>query len=136
MRWAGFDHLLRVALGAVFVYAAVGKIAQPAEFARQVDNYRLLPYFAVVLTAMVLPWLELLCGMGLILRRWVKGSALLITIMLVVFTVGLVSALVRGLDISCGCFSLSGEASKVSLWRVVEDLVMLAAAVWIGRRER
>jgi uncharacterized membrane protein YphA (DoxX/SURF4 family) len=136
MRWAWFDHLLRVALGAVFVYAAVGKIAQPAEFARQVDNYRLLPYFAVVLTAMVLPWLELLCGMGLILRRWVKGSALLITIMLVVFTVGLVSALVRGLDISCGCFSLSGEASKVSLWRVVEDLVMLAAAVWIGRRER
>ncbi len=135
MRWSWLYHVVRVALGAVFIYAAVGKIAQPAEFAREVDNYRLLPYVAVVLTAVVLPWLELLCGVGLIVRRWATGSALLVAIMLAVFTAALVSALVRGLDISCGCFALSGEASKVSLVRVFEDCVMLAAAVWIWWRE-
>lgn len=135
MKWSWLYQVVRVALGALFIYAAVGKILQPTEFAREVDNYRLLPYGAVVLTAVVLPWLELLCGVGLIVRRWARGSALLVVIMLGVFTATLVSALVRGLDISCGCFALSAEASKVSLLRVLEDCVMLATAVWVWWKE-
>ncbi|MDZ7270873.1 MAG: DoxX family membrane protein [candidate division KSB1 bacterium] len=128
-------HLVRIALGAVFVYAAVGKIADPAGFLRDVDNYRLLPFFAAGLTAIILPWLELLCGLGLILRRWVQGSAMLIAAMLVLFIAGLVSALVRGLDISCGCFAIGSEASRVSVMRVLEDSVMLAAALWVWWKE-
>ncbi|MGQ9559729.1 MAG: MauE/DoxX family redox-associated membrane protein [Candidatus Oleimicrobiaceae bacterium] len=135
MKWSWLYQVVRVALGALFIYAAAGKILQPAEFAREVDNYRLLPYGAVVLTAVVLPWLELFCGVGLIVHRWARGSALLVAIMLGVFTAALVSALARGLDISCGCFALSGEASKVSLLRVLEDCVMVAAAVWIWWKE-
>ncbi|MBC7185930.1 MAG: DoxX family membrane protein [Calditrichaeota bacterium] len=127
--------VVRVVLGFIFVCAAVGKIADPAAFACDVDNYRLLPYLAVTLTAAVLPWLELLCGVSLIIGRWTRGSALLVAVMLVAFLAGLISALARGLDIDCGCFTLGSEASKVSLHRVLEDVVMLAAALWIWRRE-
>ncbi|MCR4438698.1 MAG: MauE/DoxX family redox-associated membrane protein [bacterium] len=135
MKWWLPYLAVRIVLGIIFVYAAVGKIADPAEFVRDVDNYRLLPYLAVALTAAILPWLELLCGIGLIIGRWTRGSAFLVAVMLVVFLAGLISALARGLDIDCGCFSLGSEASKVSLYRVLEDVLMLAAAVWIWRRE-
>ncbi len=135
MRRQLWYRLVRMALGAIFVYAALGKIADPSSFLRDVDNYRLLPFFASSLIATVLPWLELLCGLGLILGRWARGSAMLVTAMLLVFLVAIVSALVRGLDISCGCFAVGSQASRVSMMRVLEDIGMLAAALWVWWRE-
>lgn len=128
--------LLRWFLAVVFIYAALGKIADPAAFAQQIDHYRLLPWPAVAAAAVVLPWLELLCGLLLIGGRWIQGASLWLIVLNGVFIAAIASAMVRGLDIDCGCFSLPGHPSQVSLQRIVEDVFFLLIAVLTFRQAR
>jgi len=126
--------LLRMLVGSVFVYAAIGKIWNPQGFANDIDNYRMLPYLLVSVMATVLPWLELLCGFFLIFGKWLRGSSLIIIVMNLIFIVAIGSAIARGLDITCGCFSATGEGTKVGVTRLVEDILLLGAAVVIYLR--
>lgn len=119
---------LRLVLGGVFIYASVYKIAEPADFAKSIYNYRMMPEATVNLMAIVLPWMELVCGVLIIVGPLMRGSALLIGLMLLVFVVAIGTALLRGLDISCGCFKV-GEAGGrlVGLKTLIEDALMLVA---------
>jgi putative oxidoreductase len=119
---------IRLALGVVFVYAAVDKIAHPAEFAQNIYNYRMLPHSVINFMALTMPWLEIICGALIIGGVFVRGSAFLIGFMLLVFIVAISFALVRGLDISCGCFSQVG-GHKVAVDLLVRDIIMFAGAL-------
>jgi uncharacterized membrane protein YphA (DoxX/SURF4 family) len=121
---------VRMVLGAVFIYSGALKIADPVAFAGSVAAYQILPYFGSYLTAAVLPFLELSCGLMLVLGYRVRCSALLITVMNLVFMVALGSAIVRGLDIDCGCFKQGGE--KTTPWTALgRDVVLLAMTVYV-----
>lgn len=121
---------LRVVVGMVFLVAASDKLANPELFARTIANYRLLPIELVNLPAIVLPWLELFVGLMLVAGIRVRAAALVSAVLLGIFTVALVSALVRGLDIHCGCFSQTA-AERIGWGRVVEDIALLAASLWL-----
>lgn len=125
-RW--LNLILRYVLGIIFVYAAIEKIAVPEEFAKSIMNYRMLPLFSVNIVALLLPWTELLAGLGLIAGVSVRSNALLILGMLAVFSVAIVVALIRGLDISCGCFG-TASASTIGWERLGEDIVMAIGAL-------
>ncbi len=59
--------ILRIALGVVFMYAAWTKLRESwVLFAMTVDAYGILPQWAVIVVARVLPWAELLLGLLLI----------------------------------------------------------------------
>lgn len=107
-----FLLVIRLILGGVFVYASVDKIIHPAAFAEAVYNYQILPDALINLTAIVLPWLELILGAFLILGLWLPGAALLCNLLLITFFGALVFNLARGLDIHCGCFSTSQEGTS------------------------
>ncbi len=129
------ETILRFALGAVFIYASLDKIANPAGFALAIGHYRMLPYLLISLLAAVLPWLELVCGIALIIKRWVGGASLLIVLMNAVFIIAITTALMRGLDISCGCFSTAGAGSRIGLMRLAEDIGFLLAAGYLYIRQ-
>ena len=120
-----FPAVVRIALGALFAYAAILKISDPVTFAGSVAAYQILPYFWNYVAAAVLPFVELFCGLLLISGYRVKSAALLITAMNVVFMAALASTIVRGLDIDCGCFKQGGE--KTSAWvAIARDSLFLA----------
>ncbi|MEO8514338.1 MAG: MauE/DoxX family redox-associated membrane protein [Ignavibacteria bacterium] len=121
-----FVIAVRVVLGAVFMYASFDKMANPEEFAKIIDNYHLLPYQLVNPLAIFLPWLEFITGLLLVVGKWVKGSLLIYTASLVVFIIALSQALIRGLDISCGCFSVHPSTTSEVWLRIIEDLVLLS----------
>ena len=123
--------LFRLILGCVFVYASFDKIAHPADFARIIYNYHFLPTSAINLFAVILPWIELMSGMALILGLFVESAALLIGILLGIFIVALSSAVIRGLDISCGCFSTASSSDKVVWDTIIRDLIMLMLVVQV-----
>jgi len=120
---------LRLVLGVVFIYASIDKIDKPGGFAEAIYNFRMMPHATINLMAIVMPWLELFCGILIIIGLFVRGSALLIGFMLLVFIAAISFALVRGLDISCGCFKVEG-GHTLALGLLVRDILMfLAAAV-------
>jgi putative oxidoreductase len=84
-------------------------LANPAEFASDIDNFKILPWFVSVALAFYLPWLEILCALGLVFRFLYRGALSILSASIVVFTLAIIAAKVRGLDITCGCF---GHASQ------------------------
>jgi uncharacterized membrane protein YphA (DoxX/SURF4 family) len=130
--------VVRVLLGGLFIYASVSKILDPAGFSRTVFYYQLLPTSAVNLVAIILPWIELLVGVLLVIGIQVRGAAFVAAGSLIVFTAAMISALVRGLNIDCGCFSAAG-GHGVDARRIAEEFVLIAAAAfvyWAGSRPR
>ncbi len=115
---------IRIVLGVVFIWASIDKIAHPAGFAEAIYNYRMLPYWTINLMAIMMPWLELFCGILLIVGVLWRGSAFMIGVLLAVFIVALSSALIRGLDISCGCFTVDG-GHGVAVDLLVRDILMI-----------
>ena len=115
----------RLILGGIFVYASIDKIFHPAAFADAVYNYQILPDSLINLTAVFLPWLELVLGGCLIAGVWMQGAALIANILLVAFTGALLFNLARGLDIHCGCFTTGTEAGVSNAWYVLRDILFL-----------
>lgn len=113
----------------MFLASAVGKIADPAGFAESVAAYRILPNFLVNPFAMVLPWVEVFIGLSLINGVAVSGGALLAIALNFVFLVAVASAMARGLDIECGCFTVA--KSKVGWELMARDLTLLGMSLML-----
>jgi len=116
--------LSRLVLGFVFIYAAVEKISDPDSFAVSISNYRILPLQLVNIFAIALPWLELITGILLIYGVCIKENSFIIGSLMLLFTVMVLIAVLRGLDIDCGCFG-TGDAQKVGLKKIVENLILI-----------
>ncbi len=101
--WVGL--LLRVYVGGIFIYASMYKINFPSEFAETIASYQLLPFWAVNLTALVMPWVELVSGVLMVLGIRTKSAAAVVGGMLVLFSVVILVTLLRGIPIGCGCFT-------------------------------
>jgi uncharacterized membrane protein YphA (DoxX/SURF4 family) len=119
--------VLRIVLGAIFVYAAWTKLRVPWElFAMSIDSYQVLPLKLVELVARTLPWFELAVGLLLIAGYWLRSAATAITLLLAVFFSLMVRAYATGMEINCGCF---GTGDPISWKTLLRDGSMLAAAL-------
>ncbi|MBC8426080.1 DoxX family membrane protein [bacterium] len=122
------ELLVRFLVGGTFVYASLDKILDPGGFAQAVYHYRILGADLLHPMALLMPWLELVAGLAMIMGLARRGAALLIGLMVLVFMAAIISALIRDLDISCGCFHTEGgHAVGISL--LMRDLALLAGAV-------
>src|SRR5256714_12555004 len=103
--WRIVDLIVAV----IFIYAGAIKALDPVQFASDIDNYKILPWPFSVALAFYLPWLEIFCGIALVVRVLYRGALSILIALIVVFTLSTVAAKARGLDITCGCF---GHASQ------------------------
>ncbi len=122
-------------IGGIFIYAGVVKALDPIRFAGDVDNYHMLPWMFSVRLAFYLPWLEIFCGLALILRRFYAGAIAIFMALIVIFIGANVVAKMRGLDVKCGCFGhISdnlGFASHMAL-----NVAILLGLVLLMRRTK
>jgi uncharacterized membrane protein YphA (DoxX/SURF4 family) len=121
----------RLILGGIFVFASIDKILHPEAFADAVYNYQILPDSFINLTAIVLPWLELVLGCLLITGAWMPGAVLFANLLLLTFIGVLIYNASRGLDIHCGCFSTEATEGPISTWTILRDAVFLVPAVYL-----
>jgi len=128
-----FMIIARIVLGAVFVYASFDKMANPDAFLKIIHNYRLLPVQLENPLAIFLPWMELITGLMLIVGKWEKASLMLYNVIMVIFVIALSLALIRGLDISCGCFSVNPSTTSDVWLRILLDIITLFVSVNLYR---
>ena len=136
---------VQIGLGAIFVAAALPKITDPPSFAQMIYNYRILPAGLINISALVLPWIELVTGLCLILGIWTRPARWAIGGMLVVFMVAITFNLLRGHAVDCGCFAVTGppltyDEKIYEMWIVLlRDagmLLMLGQLWWAERHTR
>ncbi len=132
--------LCRILFGLVFVYASLDKIIHPDLFQEAVMNYRILPAPLTSLTALVLPWMELIFGLALALNIFPRGSGLILNLLMAVFMAALAFNLYRGMDIHCGCFTTDPSAESNMVLSISRDAAIFLAGLWaligIFRKDR
>jgi len=136
----GLYHLCRLLLAGVFIYAGFLKGSDPVAFAGQVAAYQLLPYAFNYLVAAMLPFVELLCGILLLLNRRVRPALLVLFGLNSVFVLALFSVVLRGLDIDCGCFhppgsEVTGTSPQMALLRDA-GLMLAIFMAWFLRQQQ
>jgi len=114
--------LVRLALGGVFIYAAIYKILDPAQFAKTIWYYHIVPGQLINISALILPWLELLAGLALIVGAYYRGAVLWANILLIIFIAALASAVFRGISIDCGCFKAAAATNESAMPTIYRDI--------------
>jgi uncharacterized membrane protein YphA (DoxX/SURF4 family) len=135
---------VQLALGAIFVIAALPKIADPPSFAHMIYNYRLVPSSLINISALALPWIELLAGVALILGVWKAAARTVVAILLAVFIIAISINLARDNAIDCGCFNVADRGKsheqrifdmKVDVLRDLGMLLMAGQLWYAAKRE-
>ncbi|MBS2022080.1 MAG: hypothetical protein JST92_06690, partial [Deltaproteobacteria bacterium] len=86
--------------------------------------------------AIALPWVEIVLGLAVAIGPlvWRRAAALALSGLLVAFTIAVAQAVVRGINIDCGCFG--GDSGPVTWLTVARDVALLAIAVTLCRAPR
>ena len=123
-----FIRVLRVILGVVFLWAGFSKMPQPEIFARTIDAFNLLPQILILPTAVVIPYIECLAGLGLLLGIKTRLSACIGLGLLCLFVIALGIAILRGMDnIPCGCFGIGIDDTLSTA--LIRNIVLIAVCV-------
>lgn len=136
MNW--IRGILALVFGGVFVYAGAVKAADPSRFLIDIRSFDMLPDPFAAWMALGLPWLELLCGLAVILGVLRRGALLILNLALVVFFVAIGIAKSRGLDIHCGCFGGADAASSYTGLFIRDGLLLVTGftLMWLCRVRR
>ena len=121
--------VLRLYLGIIFIYASMYKISYPLEFAENIASYQIVPFWAVNMMAIVMPWTELICGILLIVGLRSKSAVCMIAGMLVLFILAICLSLVKDIPIGFGCFSSMEE--PMNWTTLLRDFAWLAMAIHV-----
>ena len=112
-RW--FLPGLRWTLGLIFLYAGIVKLRAPQDFADSIASFQMLPAAVINPLALSLPCFELLTAVMLLLGWHPRAAALAVWVMTTVFAAAMLTALLRGLNVDCGCFG-GGIPSRLKTW--------------------
>ncbi|MFW5471496.1 MauE/DoxX family redox-associated membrane protein [Knoellia sp. CPCC 206435] len=127
----------RLVLGGVFLVAGALKVPTPEAMAKATQAYQVLPHDVAAYVGYALPTVEIVLGLLLVLGLFTRVAAVLTSLLLVAFLVGIAQAWARGLSIDCGCFGGGGTVSAEEtnyLQRLLEDVGLLACGLWLSWR--
>jgi uncharacterized membrane protein YphA (DoxX/SURF4 family) len=123
-------RLVRFVLGGIFVWAGAAKLMAPRSFAAVISQYGLVPDELLVMTAIGLPVLEVIGGIGLLFDY--RASLEVIGGLLLLFIGVLWFGILKDLNVDCGCFSLAEQAEHASLRTALyRDLVLLVQVLYL-----
>lgn len=128
----------RCSLGAIFIYSGYVKCGAvsfsgshliqfevPLQFASAIDGYRLVPPDLVFPLATYLPWFEIALGIFLLIGWKIRYSAMVTAALLLSFMTVLTITYARGIEASCGCFSMDDPISPLTIAR--DSLILIPA---------
>lgn len=114
----------RLILGLTFLISSFGKLVDIEHYSvAMVYNFNILPGPAAIAFGWALPFIELLCGFGLLFGVLTRLSSLGVALLSISFFITKTILLSRGLDTECGCFGAIG--STMASWSIILDPMIL-----------
>lgn len=132
----GNRHLvfvLRLLLAGIFLLSSIGKMVDLERYSVDaVYNFGILPMVLARPFGLVMPFIELACGLGLLFGVLTRLSALGAGLMSVAFFVAKAIVLAQGRHIECGCFgavvdTLASVTIYMDIPMVLFSLVIICA---------
>ena len=129
----------RLILGVVLLIAGALKIGYFEASVQAVRAYQLLPFDLTRPIGYALPIIEIAVGLMLITGTFTRIAAVIGSLLMIAFLIGIASVWARGISIDCGCFGGGGEvdASQTQYpLEIARDLGLLLCGVWAAWRPR
>jgi len=129
----------RLFLGVVLIWAGATKVGHPLTAQRAVQAYEIFPNGIANTIGLALPFLEIILGVLLVLGLFTRPVAIVSTLLMVGFIIGISQAWARGLTIDCGCFggggAIGAKDTKYPL-DIARDAAFALAGAWLWWRPR
>lgn len=128
--------ILRLLLAAVFLTSSYGKLGNIEAYSVDiVYDFGILPMWLARPFGLVMPFIELLCGLGLLGGVLTRLSAIGISVMSLSFFIAKGILLLQGRNINCGCFGavMDTLASQSILMDIPQLLMGLIVAISLNR---
>jgi uncharacterized membrane protein YphA (DoxX/SURF4 family) len=130
--------MARWLVGGMFIYMGLSKALDPVDFLKLVRQYEIVENpFLLNSIAVLLPWFEVFCGLLLLVGVAVRGTALVVVMMLVPFTFIVLDralAIHAAQDIpfcavkfDCGC----GAGEVFICRKLTENIALLTLSIWL-----
>ncbi|HSO63626.1 MAG TPA: MauE/DoxX family redox-associated membrane protein [Ornithinibacter sp.] len=129
----------RLFLGGVLVYAGAVKVGHPLTAERAVQAYEIFPMALAGWIGLALPFVEIVLGALLVLGLFTRPVAIIATLLMLAFILGISQAWARGLTIDCGCFGGGGQIGAAETrypQEIARDAVFALAGAWLVWRPR
>jgi len=121
---------VQIALGVIFIQAAVGKLRRWHEFKGMLHAYELLPLWSEAFFAVCLIGAELLTGVALVTSWKAAFASVIGAAMFLLFAGAMAVNIRRGrTSIDCGCFQSIRQPLE---WRLVVRNVVCAVAALVS----
>ena len=132
---AAFSLLFRILLGLIFLFAGIAKISDPVRFIFTLRQFNLFSEAVIPFMALYLPWLEFILGLFLILGLLYRASAFLLACLNTMFAIAILTVVVRGMEIDCGCFGMLADILKIpdsaDIKAVIRNVIFIGISVYI-----
>lgn len=134
--------MARLVLGGAFVFYGWHKIAHPEEFLKALRGYDVFPVSppeVMNCVAVILPWVEVICGALLLLGAWLRSASALVFALTAVFTVAVTwralteseasGVTLCAVEFDCGC----GQGPVWFCVKLAENAVLIGLALILAR---
>lgn len=130
---AAVTLIVRLLLGALFVFAGASKVGHFNDLAAAIAGFRILPGPVIGPLAVLLPFFEIGLGLYLIAGLFTRAAAVAGAIQLTIYAGAIASAVVRHIPAACGCFGPQDTAAAD--WpHVAADLGLAAICALLAWR--
>lgn len=127
--------IARLLTGLLFLFAGLAKIADPVRFLLTLRKFDLVPETVIRFTAVYIPWVELLLGLCMVAGLLYRTSALMLAFLNAAFTIAILSVILRGMEIDCGCFGLLADVLKIpdqaDFKAVIRNIIIIAMCLYV-----
>jgi len=132
---AALSLLFRILMGLIFLIAGLAKILDPGRFMLTIREFKLFPETVIPFLALYLPWLEFVLGLFLMIGLLYRPSALLLACLNTLFVIAILTVIVRGMEIDCGCFGFLADTLNIpnsaDMKTVVRNLFFIVMCLYI-----
>lgn len=134
------SFIFRIILGGIFLISGLAKISDPVRFILTLREFRLFPEMIVPFTAVYLPWLEFILGLFILVGLMHRTASLILAFLIGSFTFSILSIIVRGIEVDCGCFGLLADMLHIpdmaDMKAVIRNLLFIGMSIYIFRAKR
>lgn len=137
---AAISFIFRIIIGGIFLVSGLAKISDPVRLIFTLRDFKLFPEIIVPFTAIYLPWLEFILGLLVLSGLLYRTSSLMLACLNFTFMLAILSVIVRGIEVDCGCFGMLADMLKIpdmaDMKAVIRNLIFIGMCIYIFKAKK